>query len=166
VTQLLTDQPALNRAFLDGSVWQRSTPEVMLHAEIAADDIRPLVFNAAHLADTELQRLLRKEYKRTLQMVRHPLAPVGHQLLRDWVEAGFIGSPAGAMISTPGRVGVEVGLPVLIPGNGVPLAVAVGALQGDECTLGIVMDHRVFDASHGGEVHQYLKREVPLLARD
>lgn len=160
VSQLLVEHPDLNRTVLDGRVWGRLTPEVMFHVECEPDEIRPLVLDPSRVDDRAVAAILRGEIRKLARLRKHRLAPVGDELLRAWCEAGFIASPAGAMVSSVGPAGVECGLPTLIPGNGVPIAVAVGHLDRGHVVLGISLDHRALDASHGGRIHTFLKERV------
>lgn len=163
LSRLLVARPALNRAVLDGRVWQRVSPEVMAHVEVGPDQIEPVVLDAATASDPETARTLLGQIRSTLRAIRHPLAEVGAALTRAWVEAGFIASPAGVMVSDATRSGITHPLPALIPANGVPLAVAIGAPRGARVALGIRADHRAGDASLFGEVHEWLRVQVPLV---
>jgi hypothetical protein len=163
LADLLRDEPALNRAILDGRVWERTSPEVMVHAELAPDQIEPVVVSVAGCSDEEVGRALRAQLRAALESARHELAPIGHALMGAWVEAGFLASPAGAMMSDATRSGITHPRPALVPGNGVPLAVAVGTPIGREVWVGIVADHRAGDASLWGRVHKELRCRVPAL---
>lgn len=163
LSRLLRERPALNRAVLDGRVWQRSSAEIMVHAEVGPDQIEPLVVDASSLSDAQTASALLGQLRQVLRAIRHPLYPVGAELTRAWVDAGFIASPAGAMVSDATRSGITHPLPALIPANGVPLAVAIGAPRGPQVALGIRADHRAGDSSLYGEVHEWMRSEVPRL---
>jgi len=161
--RLLASEPGLNRALLDGRVWRRRTPEVMLHVELRPDEVYPVTLDASELDDEATATAIRGKIKDLIRQRRHRLSSVADGLLLAWVRCGFVASPAGAMLSAVGSKGIECGLPALVPANGVPLAVAIGEVRGGRATLGITMDHRAFDASHGGNVHRYLREEVEAL---
>jgi len=162
-SRLLAERPHLNRAYLGGRVWQRESAEMVVYAELAPDEIEPLVLDASRLSDEETAAALRTGLRAALRTRRHPLAGVGQALVRAWIEAGFLASSGGATISDCSGTGITAPLPALIPGHGVPLALAIGTPRGGTVTIGISMDHRAFDASHGGEVHQWMRERVPRL---
>ncbi len=156
----------MNRAILDGRLWQRTTPEIMLHVQVAPDQVDSVVLDAGALSDRELRSKLREEYRRLKRRRAHRYASVGDQLVREWLRVGFLVSAASCMVTDLGSVGIESGYSAIVSGNGIPLAVAVGKVIGGSVTIGTTIDHRALDGSHAGQIHWYLKEAVPRLANE
>ncbi|WP_367389723.1 2-oxo acid dehydrogenase subunit E2 [Lewinella sp. LCG006] len=76
------------------------------------------------------------------------------------------------VVSNIGSLGLDVGYPALFPVANVPFVLILGGIQekpwvvdGEICIrtimkVAIAMDHRMIDASHGGQLFAYLKRIV------
>jgi pyruvate/2-oxoglutarate dehydrogenase complex dihydrolipoamide acyltransferase (E2) component len=76
------------------------------------------------------------------------------------------------VVSNIGSLGLEVGYPALLPVGQVPFVLILGGIRerpwvvDGEITVrtimnvSIAMDHRMLDASHGGQLFRYLKRVV------
>jgi hypothetical protein len=169
--RLLESEPLCNRAVLRHRVYSRSGAQVMVHAQIAPDEMRHPILEPAGLSDAALRHKLDSAIVDARERALHPLAPFGDALLDQWIEdGGFIVSPAGASISGGGALGESNGLDdphgALAGVNGIPLSVGVGRIQRGHAKLVIRMDHRAFDAEHGTLVHQWLRRHVPRLCVD
>ena len=146
VSKALRLVPLANRALLDGRCWQRVSPEIMVNFELSGD-MNSTVFDATDRTDLWLSRKMHRAIKAARKLHSHELADFGAELAAKWAEAGFISSPAGAMISLMGNTGVYSGYGPLVPGNGVPIAIAVCAINEDDNTvlIGGTFDHRVID---------------------
>jgi hypothetical protein len=159
ISDALVRFPYLNRAFLKGRVYERSSGEVMVHTSPKLDVIRSVIL------DPSTARSTWKQWAKALKGMKraedHWLRPLGTFLLRQWCKAGFIASPAGAMVSPVGDSGVEFGWPPLIPGNGIPLAISICKPVDGKAFFGVRPDHRVLDAPHLGPLYQHLKEEIP-----
>jgi len=76
------------------------------------------------------------------------------------------------VVSNIGNVGLDMGYPALFPSSNVSFVLILGgvnrkpAVVGDQIlprtilSLGAALDHRVVDASHGGQLFRYLKNVV------
>lgn len=161
VSRALLLFPMVNRARLQGRIYQRTTGEIMVHTSPGLDDVRSFVFEASSLPQRSMWNTWRRALRGVARVYGHPLEPVAYRLLRRWADVGFIASPAGAMISPVGEAGIDFGWSPLIPANGIPLAITVCRPVDGRAFLGIRPDHRVLDAIHLGAVYQHLKMEVP-----
>jgi hypothetical protein len=160
ISDALIRFPFLNRARLQGRLYERTSGEVMVHTSPALDVVRSVI-----LAPGEGKRSTGNIWMKALRGIKraeeHWLRPLSTQLLRAWCRKGFIASPAGAMISPVGDTGVEFGWPPLIPANGVPLAISICKPVEGRAFIGVRPDHRVLDAPHLGPLYQHLKEEIP-----
>jgi hypothetical protein len=124
-----------------------------------------MILEASRLSDAETAKQMTSRLRGILRATKHPLAPVGDQLLEAWMRAGFLASPAGIMVSAD--AGYHAGFPALCThANGIPLAVCIGRVRDGLVRIGTAFDHRVLDASHSGILHGYLEAEVPKLMED
>jgi hypothetical protein len=76
------------------------------------------------------------------------------------------------MISNIGSLGLDIGYPALFPSGNISIVLILGGVSkkplviNDEIVprsvlkLGIAIDHRLLDASHGGKLFKYLKKIV------
>lgn len=76
------------------------------------------------------------------------------------------------IVSNIGSLGLDIGYPALFPVGHIPFVLILGGIQDkpwvvdQEITVrtimkvAIAMDHRMLDASHGGELFRYLKRII------
>lgn len=84
------------------------------------------------------------------------------------------------VVSNIGSLGLDIGYPALLPAANVSFVLMLGGQQDKPCVVdgeitvrtflkvGIAMDHRTLDGSHGGELFKYLKkimREPELLEK-
>lgn len=176
-----TAKTDLNRAVLPAlgpnpRVWGRTTSEIMVHVDMKGEvGIRPLVFNPLRLPVKQIGGTLKRRVRKMLAVAHHPLAEAGDALLADWCRAGFISSPAGAMISdasyfwkdTDGRPrGNDDPTVSLVPSNGVPVGVGIGSIQPGWVPIRIVFDHRAFDARASQHLHPFLERRVGELVEE
>lgn len=85
--------------------------------------------------------------------------------------AGLSASNYGSfVVANIGTIGLDVGYPALFPTSNVALVVTLGSISkkavvvDDEIvirrimTIGVAMDHRVVDASHGGKLFRYTRQ--------
>lgn len=151
----------LNRARLDGRVFQRFSPEILVHAEVEVDELRSVLVSPARVAPDRWRRTWLRALRGLTKLEAHWLRPLASQLLRAWGASGFINSPAGAMVSLVGSAGVPRGYAPLFPANGIPLAFTVGRARGGRCVIGMTADHRVVDGVACGLAYDYLEKEVP-----
>lgn len=163
--RLVAESPHLNRAVLEHRLWQRTTPEIMLHVRTEPDQIDSVVIDVSDLGDAELRSMLRGEYRRLKRRRAHRYAPIGDQIIRAWLQSGFLVSTASCMVTDLGSLGIEAGYSAIVPGNGIPLAVAVGKVIDGRVNVGTTIDHRALDGSHAGEVHEWLRQSVPRLTQ-
>jgi hypothetical protein len=138
----------------------------MVATEIEEDEIRPILVNASELDDKQTQWALTWGMIQAKKDLLHPLAPVAVQILNKWLDAGFIASPAGAMISAVGydRTGqpnISEPEAALIDGNGVPVVVVIGEIEAGRIELRMTFDHRCLDPHQGGKLHRWMMAEVP-----
>lgn len=160
VSQMLKDKPMYNLAVLDNRVWQRNDSQVMVHIETRTDLWSPC-FSAVDKTDEWLKRRLRKSMKSVVKFSKKALSKTAIDLMIQWAEYGFLGSPAGAMIS--GCQGSDIGWAALVPANGIPLAVCVNRVKHGKCFIGVTPDHRAFDGKRDLEgIYDYLEQSIPL----
>jgi hypothetical protein len=86
------------------------------------------------------------------------MGKVSTKLLVEWAKKGFLGSPAGAMIS--GCPGAPMGWGALVPANGIPLVVCVNKVIDGKCFIGVTPDHRAFDGGECSVIFDYLTTEI------
>ncbi len=163
LSRVLSRNRRLNRAVLRGRVYQRQTTEIMLAVSPAPDDVRTVVLDPFADDDRRLKRAIFRALRVLREPDHHPLRVLAGPLLRAWLRAGFIASPAAAMVSPVGGVGVRGGFDALLRGNGVPLALAIGKVRDGRVTITVTADHRAFDADTLGPLYEALEQEVPRL---
>jgi hypothetical protein len=156
-SRMLKEEPELNRAVLDGRVWQRSDSLVMVHFEIRTG-LMSMVMDAARRDPECVRRKLRRGLKTAVKFSKTEMAPYSTQLLIEWARAGFIGSPAGAMVS--GCPGIEYGWGALVPCNGIPLVVCVNQPIDGRVFIGVSPDHRAFDGKQVPYIHGFLYEHI------
>jgi hypothetical protein len=161
ISDALVRLPWLNRARLQERIYERTSGEIMVHTSPALDIVRSVILNPSAGGSRSTWNLWSKALRGMKRAEDHWLRPLSTYLLRAWCRAGFIASPAGAMISPVGDTGVEFGWPPLIPGNGVPLAISICRPVEGKAFIGVRPDHRVLDAPHLGPLYQHLKEEIP-----
>lgn len=152
--------PELNRAFLDGRVWQRHTPEIMLNLEIGEGAVRRIIFDSSGWSDHDMKIFLFRSIKRLFKIEKHPLRQISDELLSGWAESGFISSPAAAMVSL---ARTPMGWAQFFPANGVPIVVQVNDVNRtimEKAFIGVRIDHRVFDGSHAERFYEQLELQV------
>jgi hypothetical protein len=160
VSYMLDNFAYTNKAVLDGRVWQRSGAEVMIFHETRSD-LKPQVINPAGRDKVWLERKIFKGMKTAVKSSKSEMNDYTTQLLVEWARAGFIGSPAGAMVS--GCNGADQGWAALAPANGIPLAVCVNAIHGtihDKCYLGVTLDHRAFNGKIASLIYSHLDQYI------
>lgn len=159
VSSMLVALPELNRAWLQGRLWQRTTGHVMIHLEPAREQVRSVLVNAHRWRHPQLQRHLRRVTRDMIAAERHELSSFVDRILRAWAPHGFIASPAGAMLSLVGSKGgiVEGHAPLLTDINGVPISIVAGCEEDGWLTLGAQIDHRVMDAHQMSLMWKFLK---------
>jgi len=159
VSKALTLVPLANRALLDGRCWQRVSPDIMVNFELGGD-MNSTVFNATGKSDDWLRRKMHRAIKAARKLHKHELADFGAMLSAKWAKAGFISSPAGAMLSLMTNTGVHSGYGPLVPGNGIPVAIAVCSADDDTVTVGGTFDHRVIDGRTETRFLKTIKEEM------
>lgn len=162
-SRMLEEHPEFNRAVLDERVWQRSDNLVMVHFEIRTG-LMSMVMDASKRDREWVNKKLRKGLKTAVKFSRTEMARYSTQLLIEWARAGFIGSPAGAMIS--GCPGVQYGWGALVPCNGIPLVVCVNEPIDGKVFLGISPDHRAFDGKQVPYIHGFLYEHIQEILDD
>jgi len=117
-----------------------------------------------HKRDKEwVHRKLRKGLKAAAKFSKTEMARYSTQLMIEWARAGFIGSPAGAMVS--GCPGVEMGWGALVPSNGIPLVVCVNHPIDGRVFIGVTPDHRAFDGKQVPYIHGFLYEQLQELLK-
>jgi hypothetical protein len=168
--ELLAD-PDLNRAVLPpfgpgARVWTRQDTRVAVTVQLKPDSLWVLLIDPM-LGDLEALRAQWKERLREVaRLRRHPLSGLMDQVMAGWLRRGFLGSFAGAILSDAQDLPIGSADPVFIPGNGVPLTVAIQPPGDGQVELRISVDHRAFDAWHGGKMHAQLRSRVGEILRD
>ena len=160
VSKMLTELPHTNRAILCGRLYQRDSAEVLVHFDPKNDEIFSAVLDLSRESLHSIDIVFRRTLKSGLKLLKHPMRPVGMQVLRSWARHGFIASPAGAMISLVGGVGIRWGSAPLCAANGVPLTASFGKTETKLFPLCLTVDHRVFDARVAGEMYEYLDATI------
>lgn len=164
VSIMLKEHPETNLAVLDGRVWQRDDPNVMVHFEVR-DDLRSMIINAHDKEMQWIERKLRKGLRSAVKFSKSDMGKVSTQLMCEWARAGFIGSPAGAMIA--GCPGATWGWGALAPANGIPLVVCVNKVTDDhKCYIGVTPDHRAFDGKVAATLYDYLIPKIEEIVHD
>ena len=145
----LLQETGLNRAVLDGRVWDRVTPECMFNTRGGGQTLSYTYSTGSALK--EEVAAARAEFKK---LIPHPLFKVGQRLLCEWLRVGLLTSPAGAMVSI---YDVDaIGWSALVPGNGIPLAFTIS-----RAGISWSMDHRAFDGSHSMKMVEWLHTNLP-----
>jgi hypothetical protein len=166
VSNMLDQNPRMNRAILMGSVYQRTTAEVMYHVSLGKGrGLRTVVVNPQGRDDAWLVKRMRRALRHLLLAEKHELVDgvlardVASWMLTRWA-GRFLTSHAGAMVSTLPKL--EQGWPALAP-NGVPLAIGVCRIQNGRAWLTSAADHRAFDGDEDGvgDMFEFLAAEVP-----
>jgi len=156
-SRMLHDFPDMNRSFLDGRVWQRADSLVMLHFEIRTGIVSMVM--DAHKRDMPwVHKKLRKGLRTAVKFSKTEMTKYSTQLMIEWAGAGFLGSPAGAMVS--GAPGIEQGWGALVPCNGIPLVICVNEPIDGRVYIGVTPDHRVFDGNVAKTVHGILRYHI------
>jgi hypothetical protein len=156
-SQMLVEVPETNRAVLDDRVWDRHDSYVMTHLPVR-DDLRSMILDASKMTDVQIERKIRKGHRAAVKFSKSAMGKISTALLCDWMKAGFIGSPAGAMIS--GAADVELGWGALVPGNGIPLVICVNEVKDGKCILGVTPDHRAIDGPTAGKIRMFLSKRI------
>jgi hypothetical protein len=156
-SQLLHDVPALNQAYLDGRVWQRADSLVMVHFEVRKGLVS-MVMDAQKRDVDWVHKKLRKGFRTAVQFSKTEMSKYSTHLMIEWAKTGFLGSPAGAMVS--GAPGIEQGWGALVPCNGIPLVICVNQPIDGKVYIGVTPDHRVFDGKVAGVIHKYLRGSI------
>jgi len=156
-SRLLKQHNDSNRAVLDGRVWKRSDSLVMVHFELR-NGLMSMVMDPAKRDQQWVHRKLRKGLKTAVKFSRTKMAPYSAKLLMEWAKAGFIGSPAGAMIS--GCPGAEEGYGALVPCNGIPMVICVNEPTDGKVFIGVTLDHRALDGNAAKGIYMFLQNEI------
>jgi len=152
-----------NRAVLDNRVWQRGDPNVLVHFEVR-NDLRSMILDGSQRNATWIRRKLGRGLRSAIKFSKSDMGKVSTKLMIEWARAGFIGSPAGAMIS--GCPGATYGWGALAPANGIPLVVCINKVLDGKCFLGVTPDHRAFDGKVASKLYDYLGPKVEELVND
>lgn len=166
-SEALVRFPNLNRALLQGKLWQRTHGHVMLHLEPAREQIRSIIIDAQRFDLKTLRNKLAKATKATIRAERHELSSFTDDLLKKWSKTGFIASPAGIMISLVGSKNLLAGHAALLTDvNGIGMCIVVGRVQDGKVCIKLDTDHRMFDAEQEGILCTYLEDRIPELLRE
>ena len=160
VSTMLHERRHLNRAFLQERLYQRWTPDVMVHVELSPDEIRSVVIRAHELGVREIKKRLIRAMRGVLTAEKHSFRMIAGQLLQNWAKRGLIASPAGAMVSLVGDSGVPRGRAPLVRTNGIPLSFTLGKVKDGRVIVGLTADHRALNGSHCGEIYTYLREKL------
>jgi len=160
ISRLMIERPDLNRAFLQGRVWFRETPHVMVTTRIAEDKVSSFVIDSSKGSLQELNEKIFKATKNAIRAEKHELSFLAASLMDGWAESGVITSSACATISDVGSLGIPEGMSALVEFNGIPITVTAGKWVEGEIPVWINADHRCFDGSHIGVIYKYLQKEM------
>lgn len=152
-----------NRAVLNGRVYKRRDSYVMIHFEVR-NDLRSMVMDCAKRDDEWVERKMKRGLKSAIKFSKSLMGKISTKLLVEWAKKGFLGSPAGAMIS--GCPEAPMGWGALVPSNGIPLVVCVNKVMDGKCFIGITPDHRAFDGSGCSTIFTYLTAEMNQLLEE
>lgn len=167
LSEALVRFPNLNRALLQGKIWQRSSGHVMLHLEPKREQIRSIIISAERFSLQRLRERLSNATKAIIRAEKHELNNFTDDLLKKWSKTGFIASPAGIMISLVGSKNLLKGHAALLTDvNGIGMCVVVGRIEDNKVRLKLDTDHRMFDAEQEGILFTYVERRVPELLRE
>lgn len=153
-----------NRAFLQGRVWQRESPEVLFNFELAGE-MRSVVLDPADKEPAWITDRLKRVVLKARELDKHPYAHIGAQLIREWARAGMITSMGGCMVATVGSVGVEKGYGALAPFNGIPIVELICNVQNGKVWLTAVADHRAIDGRGIARWHKRVRGELMSILR-
>lgn len=173
VSQMLAENPELNLAILDGRVWQRRSPEVMLNVAIRGE-IRSAVFSAAKKTPKEIDSYLFRAMRKLVKIESHPLRFMTNQLLELWAEyynetgTGYIASVAGAMLTfIPAVGGIEAyGWSRLCLFNGIPLSLNVANSGRGTIKICTTPSHLAFDGQTIANGYAFLQERIPKLLEE
>jgi hypothetical protein len=167
-SDMLVEHPEWNRAYLWGVHWQRHTPEVVLFPDMQNERIVAISLFMPGQSDAEARATMMRSFRVWIQLVRHPLNPVGQQLAQAWLSQQLIVSIGGVTVSPLLGTGIHRGNAPCLRALGIPIALMIGDRQpnhtgtGEHLTLGVTLDHRCFDGSQGGQIQAYLKKWLPV----
>ena len=159
-SRMLAYYPEMNRAVLNGKVYQRRDSYVMTHFEVR-DDLRSMVMDCATRDDVWVEKKMRRGLRSAVKFSKSMMGKISTKLMVEWAKKGFLGSPAGAMIS--GCPSAPMGWGALVPANGIPLVVCVNKVVNGKCFIGITPDHRAFDGGGVSVLFDYLPLEMSRL---
>jgi len=164
VAEALFLNDSLNKALLQGALWQRHTPHVMVNLAPERESVKSLILDPVNLSLKDIRKRIWKSVRAFIKMKDSPLKSLSDVLWESWLEWGLIHSPAGAMISCVGSKGVYKGFSSLLTNfNGIPAAFTVGQVRNSRVWVSGNFDHRVFDADHCGKFYRFLEKRVPEL---
>lgn len=169
ISDLFARRPLLNRAMLQGKLWQRTTAHVMVHLEPRREQIRSVILDASKLPLEKVVRRLGRAVRAAVRAEKHELRGFVAPTLHEWGRTGFISSPAAAMISLVGSKGgiVEGHAPILTDVNGVGISFTAGKVEDGVLVLGAIADHRVWDGEQMSQAWKFLRSRIPeILGRE
>ena len=171
VSRFFLANPNMNMSFLRGVHWQRYTEEILVTTRYQKrDGISSIRLNAAHLSCRTIAHKISRATVRAARAAKNSakLLNAGADLTQAWVNAGgFIASPASAMVSFVGPLGVPEGDAALCTDlNGIPVAITIGQIIDDHVTVSANIDHRVWDAYESGSLYEHLLITVPILLKE
>lgn len=160
VSQMMVEHPNLNRAYLQGRVWFRETPHVMVTTRVGDDKVSSYVLDGCKGSVKDVNAKMFKATKNALKAEKHDLSSLAASLMDSWTESGVITSSACATISDVGSLGVPEGMSALAEFNGIPLTVTAGRWSNGIVPVWINADHRCFDGDHLGFIYTYLEEAI------
>lgn len=160
--EMLEEKPELNRAVLDGRVWQRSTPNVMYNFEVRGK-VRSTIIDPTQLDDERIYGAICRATRSALFLENHPQRHISEQLLTEWSKRGFIASPAGAMVS---GANVYCGFSQRFIPNGIPLVLQVNKVNEGRVNISYRLDHRCFDGTHSESIETFLTERITKLLKE
>jgi hypothetical protein len=168
ISECVVKFPTINRAYLQGRLWRRTTGHVMVHLEPAREQIRSIIVDASGMSFDKLGDHLRRAIRSMVKAEKHELSFFVDKLLEKWIPVGFITSPAAVMISCVGSKGgiVEGSAPLLTNINGIGLSIVVGKVVNGIVVLESEGDHRMYDAQQMSLLWEYVSKRVPELLED
>ena len=160
VSQMMIDRPELNRSFMQGRVWIRETPHVMVTTRVGEDKVSSFVIDGSKGTLKEVHERMYAAAKKAIKAERHELSFLASSLMDRWAESGVITSSASAMVSDVGGLGVPEGMSALAGFNGLPIGFTIGELVKGVVPIWANLDHRCFDGSHCGTIYRYLRESL------
>lgn len=150
VGHFFIENPDLNLSLLDGRIWNRQSPEVMVN--IPNDTLtQSVVLDVSQMSKRELKRALVGARLKFNAAKDSELFPVGQQLLSEWLRVGMVTSAASALIAV---YPVDaVGWGALVPGNGIPWSFCISRKG-----ISWQADHRVLDGIDTARFVKFLER--------